>query len=468
MAQHDYVIDNQAFPATRADINSVLQAIVTNNSGSSAPSTTFANQIWYDSSANILYMRNEDNDANIPLFNLDQSNDVASLLATIIDIVDASGTNTAGTDLTIRAGAGTGTGAGGNIILQTANAGSSGSSVNSHATAVTVDDGGQVGIGTTPTAQLHISGDDVSNQVIIENTSADANNAPDLLLRRNSASPADNDEVGNIVFQGRNDNSQFPSLATMRVIFKDVTDTTEDAALVYKVMTDGTLSEVMRLESGHLAVGETTPVSLLHVHENSTNDAEIHMTNNSSGATASDGLTIFANSGSAGLLYRENSPFRIFTNGAEVARFGSGGNMGIGTTSPSGKLHVAGTIVLSASGTDANRADVFYNTSTGQLVLVTSDARLKKDFDYDIDGIETVKKLKPLYYSWKDSDKRQLGFLAQESIEADEHLAWNDTENDDWGLEGWDGFAAVLTKAIQEQQVIIEDLKARIETLESA
>ena len=143
-------------------------------------------------------------------------------------------------------------------------------------------------------------------------------------------------------------------------------------------------------------------------------------------------------------------------------------NVGIGTTSPSGKLHVAGTIVLSASGTDANRADVFYNSSTGQLILVTSDARLKKDFDYDIDGIETVKKLKPLYYSWKDSDRRQLGFLAQESIEADEHLAWNDTENDNWGLEGWDGFAAVLTKAIQEQQVIIEDLKARIEALENA
>jgi hypothetical protein len=149
MAQHDYVIDNQAFPATRADLNSVLQAIVTNNSGSSAPSTTFANQIWYDSSANILYIRNEDNDANIPLLQLDQSGDVAATLATIIDVLDKSGTNTAGTDLTIRAGAGTGTGAGGKIILQTADGGSSGSSVNSHATAVTIADDGNVGVGLT-------------------------------------------------------------------------------------------------------------------------------------------------------------------------------------------------------------------------------------------------------------------------------------------------------------------------------
>ena len=35
MAQHDYVIDNSTGANVRADINSALQAIVTNNSGSS-------------------------------------------------------------------------------------------------------------------------------------------------------------------------------------------------------------------------------------------------------------------------------------------------------------------------------------------------------------------------------------------------------------------------------------------------
>jgi len=160
MAQHDYVIDNQSFPATRTDLNNVLQAIVSNNSGTSAPSTTFANQIWYDSSANILYIRNEDNDANIPLMQFDQSADVAATLATVIDILDASGTDQAGTALTIRAGAGTGTGAGGSIIFQTADgAGSTGSSVNSHATQVTITDDGKVGIGTsTPEQLLNVAG----------------------------------------------------------------------------------------------------------------------------------------------------------------------------------------------------------------------------------------------------------------------------------------------------------------------
>ena len=75
MAQHDYVIDNQSFPATRSDLNSLFQAIASNNSGTTAPSTTYANQIWYDTANNKLYIRNEDNDAWIELLKLDQTND---------------------------------------------------------------------------------------------------------------------------------------------------------------------------------------------------------------------------------------------------------------------------------------------------------------------------------------------------------------------------------------------------------
>ncbi len=75
MSQHDYDIANQTFPNTRSDLNLALKALASTSSGTSAPSTTYANQLWYDSSANILYIRNEDNDANITIMALDQSND---------------------------------------------------------------------------------------------------------------------------------------------------------------------------------------------------------------------------------------------------------------------------------------------------------------------------------------------------------------------------------------------------------
>jgi hypothetical protein len=75
MAQHDYVIDNQSFPNTRSDINNALAAIVSNNSGSSAPTTTYAYQLWYDTTTDILKIRNADDDAWITLFSFDQTAD---------------------------------------------------------------------------------------------------------------------------------------------------------------------------------------------------------------------------------------------------------------------------------------------------------------------------------------------------------------------------------------------------------
>jgi len=73
MSQHDYVIDNQSAPAARADINAVLQAIVTTNSGGASPVTTYANQIWYDTAANQLKKRNEANSAWIVLGTVDEA-----------------------------------------------------------------------------------------------------------------------------------------------------------------------------------------------------------------------------------------------------------------------------------------------------------------------------------------------------------------------------------------------------------
>ena len=58
MSQHDLNIANQTAALARADINSAYAALATNSSGASAPSTTYANQWWYDSSAAILKIRN--------------------------------------------------------------------------------------------------------------------------------------------------------------------------------------------------------------------------------------------------------------------------------------------------------------------------------------------------------------------------------------------------------------------------
>jgi len=83
MSQNDFTIANQGFPAFRADLNSALQALASNSSGATAPSTTFANMWWYDSANNIMYIRNEDNDAWIKFAELDQTNDKFVLSGTL-------------------------------------------------------------------------------------------------------------------------------------------------------------------------------------------------------------------------------------------------------------------------------------------------------------------------------------------------------------------------------------------------
>lgn len=63
MAQHDFNLANASGAAFRSDLNNALSAIATTSSGASAPSTTFAYQFWFDTSANILKIRDGANTA---------------------------------------------------------------------------------------------------------------------------------------------------------------------------------------------------------------------------------------------------------------------------------------------------------------------------------------------------------------------------------------------------------------------
>lgn len=71
MAQHDYVLDNQSGLAFRQDLNNALAAIVSLNSGATAPSTTYAYQLWGDTTAGQLKQRNAANSAWVVIGTLD-------------------------------------------------------------------------------------------------------------------------------------------------------------------------------------------------------------------------------------------------------------------------------------------------------------------------------------------------------------------------------------------------------------
>ena len=74
MATHDYVIANGTGAAVRSDLNDALAAIVSNNSDSAAPATTYAYMWWADTTNGLLKIRNAANSAWVTVGTLASAN----------------------------------------------------------------------------------------------------------------------------------------------------------------------------------------------------------------------------------------------------------------------------------------------------------------------------------------------------------------------------------------------------------
>jgi hypothetical protein len=215
------------------------------------------------------------------------------------------------------------------------------------------------------------------------------------------------------------------------------------------------------------------------------------------------------------------NPFGIWTNGSQKVIVTSGGNVGIGTNSPTALLHLQSSASTAqhiyASGAGSYSSTSFFNTTTGYgydigfggsstiapnsfyiyggssasvkfsinssgsaffsslgtgtvtatsgTLSTISDMNLKNEDGFINNALEKVMNLKPRYFHWKEesglpTDLRQLGFFAQEVNEALGEEAANTpkTENDKWGI--YDrGMIAFLTAAIQELKAELDILK---------
>jgi hypothetical protein len=74
MSQHDFDIANQGFAGFRSDLNTALQALASLSSGTAAPATTYANQLWYETDTDTLWLRNEAN--SCLLYTSDAADDI--------------------------------------------------------------------------------------------------------------------------------------------------------------------------------------------------------------------------------------------------------------------------------------------------------------------------------------------------------------------------------------------------------
>jgi hypothetical protein len=104
--------------------------------------------------------------------------------------------------------------------------------------------------------------------------------------------------------------------------------------------------ERVRIDSsGRLGLGTSSPQNLLHVHNPSAADANLKLSNNTTGSGQYDGFTFECSStGLAKVTQWEQHPIYFYTNNGSAVgvrlAITAAGRVGIGTTSPSDQLHV--------------------------------------------------------------------------------------------------------------------------------
>ncbi len=106
-------------------------------------------------------------------------------------------------------------------------------------------------------------------------------------------------------------------------------------------------------------------------------------------------------------------------------------------------------------------------TGSATTYATSSDYRLKENIDYDFTALDRVAQLKPARFNFIATPTVTVdGFLAHEVSDIVPEAITG--EKDGTEMQGIDQSKLVplLTKAMQEQQTIIDDLKSRIETLE--
>jgi hypothetical protein len=114
----------------------------------------------------------------------------------------------------------------------------------------------------------------------------------------------------------------------------------------------------------------------------------------------------------------------------------------------------------------ANGNGAIAGNGDSQATFVTaSDARLKKNIQELPSQLANIMALRPVEFDYIASGGHQIGFIAQEVQEVYPDLVSEDDEGF-LNLAGLDKNSSRLIKAIQEQQAIITELKARIEALE--
>jgi hypothetical protein len=368
----------------------------------------------------------------------------------------------------------------------------------------------QVDGAITSSAGATITVADNSAVLTLVSTSDNNSLGPRMDFKRDSSSPADNDDLGYVVFSGENDADEVVLYAQIFASSEDVTDGSEDGSLNFLTMSAGA-NKTITMVNGNIDFADGSGTRY-----GASNDLQIFhdATDSKIVAGVTGNLRIENSVSDADIIFGVNDGGSL----TEVARFdgsaaalvlidGGGSQLDGGKISvrASGSVYNLITTRTTRSATGTNFVEFFnssgqsagkinHNGSTSVSYTTSSDYRLKENVVTEWDATTRLKQLKPSRFNFiAEADKTVDGFLAHEvsSIvpEAitgtkDEIKKWNAEEIEggfapDGVSEGDnklddDGNTIQNYQAIDQSKLVpllvktVQELEARIKALEDA
>jgi len=173
--------------------------------------------------------------------------------------------------------------------------------------------GFQLGTGTAA-AQLHLFSTDTTDQVIIENSDAGLDTAPDVVLYRNSASPAASDNLGNIEFRGNDSAGNTHGYASVVGGVVSTTNGSEDGFLDLMSSASGTLASKIRLSGANIGVNHTAPSFPLHLL-NTIASTQLMIESSANDPSSAADITLFHRRGASGAGQDDDVLSTVFIRG---------------------------------------------------------------------------------------------------------------------------------------------------------
>lgn len=167
--------------------------------------------------------------------------------------------------------------------------------------------------------------------------------------------------------------------------------------------------------------------------------------------------TIYANG--AGVMQLDDESFYLSVDFTQVLG---------GTFLVSAQTELDGPVIMAPSfvGGNAVCLNPPYADGKRQLGICSSSARFKTDIASLSSGLKEVMAMRPVTYAWKADGRRDLGFIAEEAAEVRPELVVRGTAGEVAGFD-YQHYTAVLTRAVQEQQSLIDNLRQQLDSQHS-